>query len=237
MSTYVYGIARAAQSLPEQLDGIGNPPRPVRTVTSGRLTALVSEAPEELKAKRRDLVAHQRVIIEAAASGPVLPMRFGGVSTDDDTVAAVLREHEEHYLERLDALQGKDEYNVKASHDEEAVLYRVLGDDAELRALSEANRAAGGGSHQQKLQLGERVARAVQERERRDAELVESVLRPLAAAVNHGPESGSWLANISFLVEREHDRRFLDAVRQLHVDHPHLAVQVSGPLPAYSFAD
>ncbi|WP_369779775.1 GvpL/GvpF family gas vesicle protein [Streptomyces sp. R33] len=237
MSTYVYGITRASQPLPEQLVGIGEPALPVRTVRSGRVLALVSDAPAELKAKRRDLLAHQRVVIQAGAGGPVLPLRFGGVSPDDETVAAILGEHEISYLERLEALEGKDEYNVKATHDEQAVLYEVLSTHPELAARQQANRAAGGGSYDQRLEFGELMAKAVKEREMADALLIESALAPLAASLRRGPESGGWLANLSFLVERERREEFLEVVRALAEQHEHLQVQITGPLPAYSFAD
>ncbi|MET9365700.1 GvpL/GvpF family gas vesicle protein [Streptomyces sp. NPDC006632] len=236
MTTYVYGIARRSHGrLPEQMGGIGNPPRPVRTVEQGELVALVSDAPEELKPKRRDLLAHQNVLAEAGAAGPVLPMRFGGVSTDDEAVRAVLAEHEERYLERLEALDGKVEYNVKATHDEEAVLHQVLADNAELRALSEANRKSGGGSYEDKLRLGERIAAAVQQRETADAALVQQTLRDAAAEQCPGPQSTGWLANISFLVPRDHADEFIATVDGLRAQAPHLVVQVHGPLPPYSF--
>ncbi|GAA1576003.1 MULTISPECIES: GvpL/GvpF family gas vesicle protein [Streptomyces] len=237
MSTYVYAITRASQELPDSLEGIGEPALPVRTVRGGRLLALVSDAPAELRPKRRDLLAHQRVVIRAGASGPVLPLRFGGVSPDDETVAAVLEEHEGSYLERLETLEGKDEFNVKASHEEEAVLYAVLSEDDGLRARHEANRAAGGGTHADRLAFGEHVARAVAERERADAELIEAALTPYAAGLRRGPESDGWLANLSFLVERDRQEQFLSAVRALHEQHAHLRVQVTGPLPSYSFAE
>ncbi|MFF5703802.1 GvpL/GvpF family gas vesicle protein [Streptomyces sp. NPDC012794] len=237
MSTYVYGIARAGQDLPDTLEGVGEPPLPVRTVRGGKLVALVSDAPAELRAKRRDLLAHQRVVIQAGGTGPVLPLRFGGVSPDDDTVTSVLERRQERYLERLAELEGKDEFNVKASHEEEAVLFDVIGADPELRALHQANRAAGGGTHEQKLAFGERVARAVSAQEREDAALVERTLRPYAAALRHGPEGTGWLANLSFLVARERREQFLAAVRHLHEEHERLRVQVTGPLPSYSFAD
>ncbi|MCX4547131.1 GvpL/GvpF family gas vesicle protein [Streptomyces sp. NBC_01565] len=237
MSTYVYGIARASQGLPHAIDGIGEPPLPVRTVRAGELVALVSDAPTELKAKRRDLLAHQRVVIQAQAGGPVLPMRFGGVSPDDDAVGTVLSEHHDQYLERLEALAGRDEFNVKANHDEEAVLFAVLAADPELRARHQANRSAGGGTHEDKLLFGELVARAVSERERADAVLIAETLAPLTRGVHRGPESTGWLANLSFLVDRERREDFLAAVRALHEQHEHLQVQVTGPLPPYSFAD
>ncbi|MFJ4776178.1 GvpL/GvpF family gas vesicle protein [Streptomyces sp. NPDC088762] len=237
MSTYVYGITRADRNLPAPLEGIGEPPLPVRAVRSGKLVALVSDAPAELKAKRRDLLAHQRVVIQAGGGGPVLPLRFGGVSPDDDTVTSVLEQRQERYLERLAELEGKDEFNVKASHEEEAVLFAVVSADPELRSLHQANRAAGGGTHEQKLAFGERLARAVSVQEQTDAALVEETLRPYAAAMRHGPEGTGWLANLSFLVAREQRDKFLEAVRRLHEQHEHLRMQVTGPLPSYSFAD
>ncbi|WP_336322028.1 GvpL/GvpF family gas vesicle protein [Streptomyces lavendofoliae] len=238
MSTYVYGIARSSHpGLPEKMGGIGDPPQPVRVLKHGALAVLVSDAPEDLRPKRRDLMAHQNVLAEAGAAGAVLPMRFGGVSPDDDAVLAVLGDREEHYLERLRALDDKVEYNVKASHDEEAVLHRVLADNPELRKLSEANRAAGGGTYEQKLALGERVAAAVQQREVSDAVLLQQALEAEAADVRPGPESGGWLANISFLVERDRADGFVAAIDKLQQAHHHLVLQVNGPLPPYSFVE
>jgi gamma-glutamylcyclotransferase (GGCT)/AIG2-like uncharacterized protein YtfP len=238
MSTYVYGITRAAHpGLPERMGGVGDPPQPVRLIRTGELTAVVSEAPENLRPKRRDLLAHQSVLSEAGTSGAVLPMRFGSVSPDDEAVHTVLAEREKHYLERLDALEGKVEYNVKATHDEEAVLHHVLAENAELRTLNEANRAAGGGSYEQKLHLGERVVAAVQQREQQDAQLVRQALEGAAVDVSPGPESTGWLANVSFLVGRADAASFSDAVDALQRQAPHLVLQVNGPLPPYSFVE
>ncbi|WP_274563866.1 GvpL/GvpF family gas vesicle protein [Streptomyces spiramyceticus] len=238
MSTYVYGIARRSHPrLPGEAGGVGDPPRPVRTVGAGELTALVSDAPEDLRPKRRDLIAHQSVLAEAGAGGAVLPMRFGSLSPDDEAVRTVLAEREKHYLERLEALDNKLEYNVKATHDEEAVLHQVLSDDPDLRALNDANRAAGGGSYEQKLRLGERVVAAVQQRERHDGELVRQALEGAALTISPGPDSVGWLANVSFLVDRDRTAEFVEAVDALRKEHPHLVIQLNGPLPPYSFVE
>lgn len=91
MSIYVYGIAEAANpSLPEKGDGIGDPPRPVRILREGDLAAIVSDAPEDLRPERRDLLAQQHVLAQAGSSGPVLPMRFGSLAPDDSEVTAAL---------------------------------------------------------------------------------------------------------------------------------------------------
>lgn len=238
MSTYVYGItAGSHSSLPEELAGVGDPPRPLRTVQGGGLTAIVSDAPEGLRPKRRDLLAHQTVLSEAGASGSVLPMRFGSLAPDDAAVAQVLDERADHYRERLAALDGRVEYNVKATHNEEAVLYRVMSENPDLRALAESNRRSGGGSHEDKLRLGEMVAQAVQRLEATDAGGVRRQLEPAAEAVSPGPDSTGWLANVSFLVPRDGSARFVEAVDEVRENNPHLELRVNGPLPPYSFVE
>ncbi|MFF0162117.1 GvpL/GvpF family gas vesicle protein [Streptomyces sp. NPDC005263] len=238
MSTYVYGITAASHpALPDGLGGVGDPPLPVRVLKEGELAAVVSDAPEGLRPKRRDLLAHQNVLSESGADGCILPMRFGSVAPDDGAVTAVLAERADHYKERLRTLDGKVEYNVKATHDEEAVLHLVMSKNPEIRSLTEANRQAGGGSYEQKLHLGEMVVAAVKAREGEDAVAVQQALEPLADATSVGPESTGWLANVSFLVERDSAAGFLNEVERIRKDNPHLDLRVNGPLPPYSFVD
>jgi hypothetical protein len=238
VSTYVYGITAGSHTaLPEGMGGVGDPPRPVRILREGELAAIVSDAPEGLRPKRRDLLAHQNVLSEAGGGGSVLPMRFGSVAQDDAAVTGVLAERAEHYRERLGALDGKVEYNVKASHDEQGVLHRVMSENAELRALAEANRKADGGTYEDRLRLGEMVATAVQHREAEDAAELQRALEAAATAVSVGPESTGWLANVSYLVDRQSAEVFLAAVEQLRKSHPHIELRVNGPLPPYSFVE
>ncbi|MGW0533191.1 GvpL/GvpF family gas vesicle protein [Streptomyces sp. NPDC003032] len=238
MSTYVYGIASSSHpALPDGMEGIGKPPCTVRVLKQGDLAAIVSDAPEGLKPKRRDLLAHQNVLSEAGAAGSVLPMRFGSLAPDDETVVSVLGERADHYTERLRTLDGKVEYNVKASHNEQAVLHQVLAENPELRAMVEANQRQGGGSHEQKLKLGEAVTAAVRAREASDGVEVRRALEPTAEAVAEGPEGTGWLANISFLVSRKSAEGFVAAVEELRATQPHLELKVHGPLPPYSFVD
>ncbi|MEV5550370.1 GvpL/GvpF family gas vesicle protein [Streptomyces sp. NPDC052309] len=238
MNTYVYGITAASHPpLPEGLAGIGDPPRPVRVLKESGLAAVVSDAPEDLRPKRRELLAHQNVLGEVGADGCVLPMRFGSVAPDDRAVTGVLAERAEHYKERLGALDGRVEYNIKAHHVEEAVLHQVMAENPEIRALAEANRKSGGGSYESKIQLGEMVASAVKAKESEDAGALERLLEPVADAVSVGPESTGWLANLSFLVERSSAEEFLAAAERARRELPHLEVRVNGPLPPYSFVE
>ncbi|MFD5662359.1 GvpL/GvpF family gas vesicle protein [Streptomyces hirsutus] len=236
MSTYVYGIiASTHPAVPEHLSGVGE--GPLRVLKAGDLAAVVSDAPEGLRPKRRELLAHQNVLGEVGAEGCVLPMRFGSVAPDDNAVTDVLTERAEHYKERLRALDGRVEYNVKANHVEEAVLHHVMAVNPEVRALAEANRKAGGGSYDDKIRLGEMVAGAVRGQEAEDGAAVQRALEPVADAVGVGPESTGWLANVSFLVERDAAANFMAAVDRVREAMPHLEVRLNGPLPPYSFVE
>ncbi|NJQ01338.1 GvpL/GvpF family gas vesicle protein [Streptomyces zingiberis] len=235
MSTYVYGIIDAERELPDGLAGVGDPPNPVRALRAGGLAAVVSDCPEQLRPKRRDLLAHQHVLAEAGADGAVLPLRFGSLSADDDAVLAVLTDHAEHYRSQLGELDGRVEYNVKAAHREDDVLRLVVSENDEIRALNEANRAAGGGSHQDKLRLGEMVAGAVRAREEQDAKILRDALGSAADRQAPGPESAGWLLNLSFLMGRDTAAPFVESVEELRRAHPHVDLQVTGPLPPYSF--
>ncbi|MFI1970646.1 gas vesicle protein [Streptomyces cinnamoneus] len=238
MTTYVYGITRAGHTgLPRDLTGIGDPPLPVRLVTQGSLAAVVSDCPEELRPKRRDLLAHQHVLAEAGREDPVLPMRFGSVSDGDEKVRQVLDEHAGRYEEQLGRLAGRVEYNIKAVHREDVVLHLVLAENAGLRTLAEANRADGGGSYEERLRFGEMVAEGVRERELRDAALVREALVPLAEDDRPGPESAGWFVNLSFLVDRSDTGRLLAEVGRLGKENPQLDLKVYGPLPPYSFVE
>ncbi|MEU2597595.1 GvpL/GvpF family gas vesicle protein [Streptomyces hirsutus] len=236
MSTYVYGIiASTHPAVPEHLSGVGE--GPLRVLKAGDLAAVVSDALEGLRPKRRELLAHQNVLSEVGAEGCVLPMRFGSVAPDDNAVTDVLTERAEHYKERLRALDGRVEYNVKANHVEEAVLHHVMAANPEVRALAEANRKAGGGSYDDKIRLGEMVAGAVRGQEAEDGAAVQRSLEPAADAVSVGPESTGWLANVSFLVERDAAANFMAAVDRVREAMPHLEVRLNGPLPPYSFVE
>ncbi|MFB7500375.1 GvpL/GvpF family gas vesicle protein [Streptomyces sp. NPDC056161] len=238
MNTYVYGITAASHPAPPKgIAGVGDPARLVRTLTEGNLTAVVSDAPEGLRPKRKDLLAHQNVLTEVGTAGCVLPMRFGSVAPDDGTVTDVLAQRADHYQERLRALSDTVEYNVKAIPIEEAVLRRVVGRNSEIRDLADANRRAGGGSYEQQVRLGEMIVSAVQAQQSEDIAAATRALEPEAVAVSAGPESTDCLVNRSFLVGRNSAQAFLAAVEDVRKELSHLELRVSGPLPPYSFVE
>ena len=71
MSNYVYCVTRASHPLPlEGAVGVGEHAPALRLVREHDLVAVVSDAPENLRAKRRDLVKHDAVIGRAMQPAP-----------------------------------------------------------------------------------------------------------------------------------------------------------------------
>jgi hypothetical protein len=113
----------------------------------------------------------------------------------------------------------------------------VLADDPELRAMGLAQQAAGGGSQQDKMRLGELIVEAVRQREEIDRTEVQRALEGAAVDSAPAPEGSGRVANVSYLVERDRAEEFLTAVAAFQQANPQLRLQVNGPLPPYSFVE
>ncbi|MDT3400297.1 GvpL/GvpF family gas vesicle protein [Streptomyces sp. B1866] len=236
MSVYVYAITGAQHSARlDDLHGVGEGEPPLRTVASGPLAACVSDAPEDLRGKRRDLAAHHAVQERLLAEGPVLPMRFGLVAPDDDAVRAALDENAEEYTRRLAELRDRVEFNLKASQEEETALRQVVADSEEVRRLSEVTRG-GGGTHEDQLRLGELIGRELQARQEAVADDVLADLRSYVDAEKRSAAGQDRFLNVSFLVHRDRIEDFAAAEQRLAERYaPLVQFQLRGPLPPYSF--
>ncbi|MFJ8659776.1 GvpL/GvpF family gas vesicle protein [Streptomyces sp. NPDC093795] len=238
MALYVYSIT--ATGHPRRLDGlsgVGSGPAPLRTVTTGPLCAVVSDVSEEIRPKRRDLLAHQEVQERLMADGPVLPLRFGYTAADEPTVLRVLEESEDGYLTALRRVEGCAEYHVRAfQEDEEPLLRRILQDSPEAGDLQRRIRT-GDSDPQLPLALGERVAREVQARQEALASQLAEALLPFAREHVTHPPAGNDFLNLSLLVPDERKDAFLTARESLarDVDGGGAGLRFAGPLPPYSF--
>lgn len=230
---YVYGIVRAGHVLPEGCLGVGAPPAAPWLLPAGRLAAVVSEAPDRLRARRRDLLSHQEVLLTLAEDGPVLPMRFGVVSPGESAVAAQLAAAEDSHLSTLSRLDGHLEMNVKVFPTEDG-LADLLREDTRLQRLRAAVRRRP--DYESSVRLGEAVAAGLQRWARAVAARALRVLAPLAAATAVGPEVPGCVTNTSFLVARSTTDRFRAAGERCAAEAQGRAeLRVTGPLPAFSF--
>ncbi|MEW2125103.1 GvpL/GvpF family gas vesicle protein [Streptomyces sp. NPDC007259] len=230
---YVYAITRADITLPDGQGGVGGPPARLRILRHGRLAAVVSDAPPDLRARRRDLLAHQDLLLRLMDEGPVLPMRFGMVAPGRDTVLRQLAADEAAHTKALERLADCHEINVKALAAEDA-LADAVAEDSTVRRLRDAARRRPG--YEASLRLGEAVAAALARRASDAGRRLLRELTPRARAVAAGPEVQGCALNVSFLVERGAGEEFMaEAHRFAGAHRSHVQVRLAGPLPCYSF--
>lgn len=235
MTVYIYAITAGDHPARlEGLDAVGESGT-LRTIVGKSHKAVVSEAPPELRAKRRDLVAHQAVLERLLEDGSALPMRFGLVAPDEQAVATALDENTEGYTESLKQLHGRVEYNLKAGRDEDDLLREIVAESEEVRKLNEATQE-NPAAQDTKVALGELISHEVKVREDRDAQALVDAVAPAAVRGNPGGAVDGHFLNVSFLVDRARAKDFTDAV-QAEADRRGAAyeLKLNGPLPPYSF--
>lgn len=230
---YVYAIIGADHAVPPETVGVGSPPAGLRTVREGRVAAVVSAAPTKLRARRRDLLAHQDLLMRLADDGPVLPMRFGMVAPDEATVRGQLASAGREHLAALERVSGRFEINVKALPAQDA-LAAVVAEDRGVRRLRDQARNRPG--YEASLRLGEAVSAALTRRAAEAGRRILDELAPLARGASVGPEVQGCTLNVSFLVDGDESAGFLTMARGLAEAHrDRVDLRLAGPLPCYSF--
>jgi hypothetical protein len=227
-ATYVYGVARDAPRIARA--GVGG--AAVDAIRHDGLAAIVSPLPSaDLRARRRDILAHQEVLQEAFEHGVVVPLRFGTVFAGADEVVTELLEPRRAHLTRLlERFSDAIELSVRAYYLEDAVLRELVRDDPRVARLR--GRATD-------VALGEAVAAALNAKRAAEAAAIERRLAPLAEdAALEPPRTEYELFRGAFLVRRKHVDRFDAAMNDLARERDGCVVfKYVGPLPPHSFVE
>ena len=236
-AVYLYGLVRDPdEAMPDAIEGLdGVRDEPVRLVPHRGLAALVSAAPGDLASgRKRDLLAHARVLEQVSAATTVLPMQFGMTLADQQAVIdELLEDDHQRWVALLARFTGYVELTVKGYHDEDAMLRHVAASDPEVRRQRERP----GGSVADRMRLGEAVANALERHRRTDVDMVLERLAPLSEKMRENPAVHEAMTlNASFLVDREETVRFdreVDALgRQIG---ERMRLHWVGPHPPYTF--
>src|SRR3954452_22668170 len=217
MDAYVYGVTRAGDA--DRSPGEGVDGQTVKAVTHDGLAALVSDAPDvPVKASRRNLMAHSRVLQSVIAQSCVVPMKFGVVMPSREAVETELLEaHRELLEEHLRVLEPYVELDVRGLAAEHELLQAIVAersDIARLRAAIEGRPVES--TYHESIRLGELVAHAVADKRAEIGERTPAQREPFAAAAHPGELlHDQMVANVAFLVERDRVTEFDAAVERL----------------------
>jgi len=243
---FVYGVVPAADldaiegRLAGDLTGIDG--QPVRFVCSGELATAATVVDLDRPPQRRaDLLAYQSVLDVLATAGTVVPLRFGTVLPDADTVVEELHVGQgEQFLWLIDAVRGRRQFNLRATPVEEAVLGEIVASSPEIRELRDLTRhVPEDASYRERVRLGELVSRALEDRSARDADLVLATVVPLTVAhVLRSATSAKQVIDVALLVDESRADDLIAALENLaEAVHSTVRLRLLGPLAPYDFVE
>ncbi|WP_211244208.1 GvpL/GvpF family gas vesicle protein [Actinospica robiniae] len=234
MRLYVYGVTTAAEgAVPAGLSGVGGASAPVRLLPAGPIAAVVSPAPALVRARRRDVMAHQEVLTRLSRTAPLLPATFGLIAEDEPSLRASLERDAEAKLAALERVRGRAEMNLKVAAVERGLAELVRGSEKLRRLRAEVERNP---DYTARIRLGEAVADGLRQRAELVAEEARRLLFDLVEDAVPGPEADGYVANISFLVDLGQLDAVSEAVERLAAEAAsHAELRLTGPLPCYSF--
>jgi hypothetical protein len=237
---YVYGIVPADVEVEPNAQGVGDPPAPVEVIREGDIAALVSPVPTDEPLGKPDcLQAHARLLDGTASVAPVLPLRFGAVMTDEESVAEeLLQKNHDEFAEALRALEGHAEYIVKGRYDEDTILREVISESAEAQQLREQmSGMSEDAARNSRMALGEVVVKALDAKRAADTEAVVKALDDIPKQVNvREPTHELDAVNVALLAEVNQQEELQAKVNDLAENWDgRVEVRLLGPLAAYDF--
>jgi len=237
---YVYGIVPGDVEVEDHAEGIGDPPANVEIIREGDIAALVSPIRADLLlGKPNDLKGHARLLDETASVAPVLPLRFGSVMTDAESVAAeLLRDHHDEFAEALNALENHAEFIVKGRYDERLFLEDLLAANDQARALRDDIHAKSeDAGRNSRMALGELIASSLEAKRQADTQTVVDQFEKLAKQVSIREPTHEWDAvHVALLAEVDRHNELQELVDQFNEKaQGRIAMRLRGPLAAYDF--
>ena len=251
VGVWVYAIipADGAADRSEGLRGVAD--EPVRAVMGRDLAALVGtvglnefraeklrhnlQDPEWMTSKAR---AHDGVISAVGRSGSVIPVRMATIYRDDWRVCQLLLKEQQDFAMALRRVSGREELRVTAYADPKSLA--IQGDL--IHSQSAERRPASVHVLRRRRQLalqqeGYRLAAA-------EADRVHTALTRCAVEAKRTPTDKTpslsrdrTMLNGAYLVDDNVVHHFIQTVAALDRSTPRIRLEVTGPVPPYSFAE
>ncbi|MBI2853532.1 MAG: GvpL/GvpF family gas vesicle protein [Chloroflexi bacterium] len=243
---YVYCIVRCTEDRSfDDVSPIGGGTSEVHTVRCGDLAAVVSDcALSQYESTRVNMLAHEKVQERVMQEFFLLPVRFGTVANSGssvDAITSLLRDRQQEFHGLLADIAGKSELGLKALWKDEKIAFQeMLSERQDIKRLRDS--IAGrppAATHFERIQLGEMVKEALDQKRAAEAESIMARLRPISVAtVENKILMDRMIANAAFLVETKREKEFDSAVSRLDADMgAKVQFKYVGPVPPYNFVN
>ena len=239
---YIYCITRGGEHRTFDTRGLGDSSGQVYTIPRAGLSAVVSDsAVVDYERSRRNMIVHTLVQEEVIRDQPILPVRFGTVAPDAESLRDKLLERRRAEFGSLFAeVEGRVELGLKAFWRENVPFGEIIEENEDIRCLRDRlmDRTPEE-TYYERVRLGQMVVDEVNRRRDAAADAIMSLLRPLACKSKVNVNLGErMVVNAAFLVDKSAEEGFDQTVRELGAQMEHrLAFKYVGPVPPYNFVN
>lgn len=237
---YLYGIIDAPAPESFEVPSIGGRGDVVHTLALGRLAAVVSDSPlPDYENNRRNMMAHTKVLEEVMRRHTLLPVRFGTVATDAETVVEkVLTTRRDELLGLIEQMRGRHELGLKVSWREEVLFEEVLAENPGIRRLRDqlVGRSPEK-THFERIRLGEEIGKALERKRLEDEQRVLDRVRSFVHKTKlNKPIGDQMIVNAAFLVDEPQEAALDASIRDMDSAWGNrLSFKYVGPVPPYNF--
>jgi hypothetical protein len=207
---YLYAIVSGPGERQYEFAGING--ASVYTISNGKVAAVVSDIPNDrIRPERRHLAAQQAVLKGLlATSESMLPMAFGIIADGPKAIQKILSRNHEAFLRQLRRVAGMVEMGLRVSWDVPNIFEYFLNTHPDLRATRDRFLGPfGNPSQEDKIELGRRFERLLNEDREAYTDQVEEILSQYCQELKPNKcRSEPEVMNLACLVRKEAQHRF-----------------------------
>jgi hypothetical protein len=236
---YLYAVAAGPQAVPLGFRGIDD--KPICAISSGRLAAIVSDAPNgKIRPERRNLAAHQDVLKRLMETGTILPVSFGIIADGRRAVETILARNQKGFLGQLNRVADKVEMGLRVTWDVPNIFEYFVNSHEELRAARD--RLVGNHrepAQEDKIELGRMFDRILNDDRESYTDHVEKILGRCCHEIKRNKcRSEREVMNLACLVGRQASERFEAGVFEAaKLFDNNFAFDYNGPWAPHNFVD
>lgn len=241
---YLYAIIEDSEPQEFTTLGIGERGDKVYTLHSNGLAAVVSSSPiVKYPVTRDNMVAHQKVLEEVMKEFTLLPVRYCTIAEDEEKIKEkLLKARAGEFKDLLAKMKGKVELGVRAFWtNTERIFGEIISENEELAQLKKkiAEEKSEQKVYAGKIKIGEMVKLALEEKKKKEAEILLDSLRGLAEDMRENNILGDRnFLNAAFLVRKEKEEVFDKKVNQLQQElGDRTKLNYFGPIPPCNFVE
>ncbi len=240
---YIYGIIETRQERNFGQRGIGQRGDEVLTIGYDDLSMVVSNYPMgRITASRDNMLAHQKVIEEVMKEfDTVLPVRFGTLASGADEVRNLLDRRRREFQIALRDMDHKIELGVKGMwKDMDTLFSEIVEQNKDIKRLKDRIGNTPDHRHTQaRIDVGQRVQEALQEKKQAEADSIVLALRRTACGHRLNATLGdAMFMNAAFLVDKGREKEFDNIMEDLSEEYQErIRFVYAGPLPVFNFVN